>query len=71
MTLKHLSLQTILSFSAMTGFGIGSQDVNQAYTQSDEPLGRPIYLEPLKVLMLSDYVLWKLVKTDLQKLSLG
>lgn len=62
-TLKHssaadhskLSGNDKRSFNTVTGR-------KPMYIQSNEPLKRPIYLEPPKVLMLPDDVLWKLIK---------
>lgn len=56
MTHKLSSLRIILSYAGITYFAVWSQDVNQAYIQSDEPLKRPpIYNKPPKILMLPDY----------------
>lgn len=61
-TLKYWSLRIILSFAGITQYTLWSQDINQAYIQSDEPLRRPIFMKRQKQLNVPKDVIWKLVK---------
>lgn len=62
-TLKHSSLRIILSFASITTYTLWSQDISQAYIQSDGPLRHPIFVKPAKKLNLPKDVIWKLIKT--------
>lgn len=61
-TLKQSSLRLILSFAALTGFTIWTQDVDQAYIQSDGPLRRAIYLLPPEILQSTRGTICKLLE---------
>lgn len=61
-TLKHVLLRLILSFVAITGYALWTQEIGQAYIQSYEPLRHPIYLKPSKALSLPERVFRELLK---------
>lgn len=51
-TLTHSSLRFIFPFASITGKKLWTQEVEQAYIQSDEPLRWPIFLRSPTVLQL-------------------
>lgn len=45
-SLRQSSVRVILSFGVNMGYRVYTHDVTQAYTQSEDPLSREIYLRP-------------------------
>lgn len=61
-SLRRSSSRIILSFASTTNFKLWSQDINEAYVQSDQPLQRTVYPNPPKQLNLPNGTKLKLRK---------
>ena len=47
-TLRQASVRLVVSIAAILGYRLWSQDITQAYLQSDDTLVRPVYIRPNK-----------------------